>query len=127
MPRHPPRSCSSIDCSTHRSHGAPRTATQTTYDPTGYKIYVVPGAPPADPSLTEPDLAWPLATSLADFGSPAAADRGIVGLREGVVLDDDAAALAPILAQATTLTAFTSDGMSYTLYVRPLLPDEVGG
>jgi hypothetical protein len=37
----------------------------------------------------------------------------------------DVAILAPILSRATTLTPFTSGGAAFTLYVRPLLPDEV--
>ena len=37
----------------------------------------------------------------------------------------DAAKLAPVLAAANQLTAFTSGGASFTLYVSPLLPDEV--
>ena len=33
----------------------------------------------------------------------------------------------PILERASQATAFTSDGGTWTLYVRPLLPDELGG
>ena len=54
-------------------------------------------------------------------------DRGIAGLRMGVVAGADAAKVGPLLAAATQLTAFTSAGESYTLFVRPLLPDELGG
>lgn len=99
----------------------------STYTPTAYRIYVVPGGPPPDPQASQSPIAWPLATALADFGTPAVPGRGIAGLRQGVVLGADAALLAPVLQRATTLTAFTSGGSSFTLYVRPLLPDEIGG
>jgi len=56
-----------------------------------------------------------------------AADRGIAGLRQGTLLGADAAVVGPILQRATTLTAFTSGGSAFTLSVRPLLPDEIGG
>ena len=37
----------------------------------------------------------------------------------------DAVTLGPVLAAANALTAFSSGGNLYTLFVRPLLPDEV--
>jgi hypothetical protein len=93
--------------------------------PVAYHVYVALGAPPADPSLLEPTLGWPLPTPLAQFGVAAVPDRGIKGLRQGAVLGADAATLGPVLAKANVLTTFSSGGMLYTLYVRPLLPDEV--
>ena len=102
--------------------------TQTLLQPAGYRVFVAPGAPPADPSVgAPPPVAWPLGVSLDAFGAPAVPDRGIAGLRMGVVVGADAAALGPVLAKATQLTAFTSGGRAYTLYVRPLLPDELAG
>jgi hypothetical protein len=106
--------------------GAPA-AVDTTYSPAGYRVYVAPGTPQADPQASQSPVAWPLATPLADFGTPADPDRGIAGLRQGVVLGPDAATLGPILERVSMQTAFTSDGSSYTLFVRPLLPDELGG
>jgi hypothetical protein len=100
---------------------------ESIYAPTGYRIYVAPGGPAPDPTVQQPPLAWPLSTPLADFGTPALPDRGIAGLRQGVALGADAALLGPLLQRATTLTAFTSGGSSFTLSVRPLLPDEIGG
>jgi hypothetical protein len=91
----------------------------------GYLVFVAPGAPVGDSSVAQAPVAWPLATPLASFGSPATPDRGITGLRQAAVLGADAATLGPVLAKATVLTPFTSGGSSYTLYVRPLLPDEV--
>jgi hypothetical protein len=99
----------------------------TTFRAAGYRVFVAPGAPAGDPASAPPPLDWPLATALDAFGSPAVADRGIAGLRMGVVTGTDATALEPVLARATQLTAFKSGGRSYTLYVRPLLPDEFAG
>jgi hypothetical protein len=98
--------------------------TLTTYVPTAYRIWVAPGAPAADPSLTEPAIVWPLASPLSAFGTPVVPDQGIAGLRSGVVSGADATTLAPVLAKATAITPFTSGGQSFTLYVRPLMPDE---
>lgn len=104
--------------------GAPASA-ETTYLATGYRIYAAPGGPPADPQASQSPVAWPLATPLAEFGIPAVPDRGIAGLRQGVALGNDAATLGPIFAHASAITAFTSGGSSFTLSVRPLLPDEL--
>jgi hypothetical protein len=95
------------------------------YKPSGFRLYVAPGGPPPDASASQAPVTWPLAAPLAAFGTPAVPDRGIAGLRQGVVLGSDAAALAPVLASATAITPFVSGGTSYTLYARPLLPDEV--
>jgi hypothetical protein len=100
-------------------------APETPHTPSGYRIFVAPASKP-DPSAGPTPVRWPLATALDAFGTPAVPDRGIAGLRQGVALGSDADALTPVLQAATTLTAFTSAGKSYTLYVRPLLPDEAG-
>lgn len=92
--------------------------------PAAYRIFVAPGAPQGDGSTTAPAVSWPLATSLDAFGAPAVPDRGIAGLRQGPVFGADATALGPVLAAANQLTAFSSGGKLFTLYVRPLLPDE---
>jgi hypothetical protein len=97
------------------------------YAPQGYRIYVSPGAPSSSPATAQKPIAWPLATPLASFGTPAVPDRGIAGLRQGVALGADAATLGPILDKATVETAFTSGGTSWTLAVRPLLPNELDG
>ena len=93
--------------------------------PTAYRLYVAPGAPAGDGSSGAPAVAWPFATPLDRFGVPAVPDRGIAGLRQAAVFGADAAALGPVLAAANALTAFSSAGKVYTLYVRPLVPDEV--
>jgi hypothetical protein len=99
--------------------------TTTTLSPIAYRIFVAPGAPVGDLPTSQPAVAWPLATPLDQFGSPAVPDRGITGLRQGAVFGADAVTLGPVLAAANALTAFSSGGNLYTLYVRPLLPDEV--
>ena len=94
--------------------------------PTAYRVYVAPGAPASDGTLSpEPAVAWPLATPLGQLGTAANPDRGIAGLRQGAVFGADAATLGPVLAAANSQTPFISEGNLYTLYVRPLLPDEV--
>lgn len=103
---------------------APQTST---YVPSGYRIFAAPGAPASDATTAVPSVAWPLATGLASFGTPAVPDRGVTGLRSGVVLGADAQLLAPLLASATTATPFTSGGASFTLWVRALLPHELPG
>ena len=103
-------------------------APETPYAPPGYRIYVAPGATPStDPSTNQAPVAWPLPAGLDGFGAPAQPDRGIAGLRQGMVLGADATTLTPILKAATAATPFTSGDKIYTLWVRPLLPDETGG
>ncbi|HEX5241088.1 MAG TPA: hypothetical protein VFW20_08825 [Candidatus Limnocylindrales bacterium] len=97
----------------------------STFQPNAYRVFAAPGAPNGQDASSAPTVAWPLATPLASFGAPAVPDRGIAGLRQGAVFGGDAAALGPILAAANSQTAFISGGMLYTLFVRPLLPDEV--
>jgi hypothetical protein len=100
-------------------------AASSTLAPTAYRVFAAPGAPAGDDSSAQPAVAWPLATPLAQFGAPAVPDRGIAGLRQGAVFGAEAAILGPVLAKANSQTAFISGGTLYTLYVRPLLPDEV--
>jgi hypothetical protein len=89
-------------------------------------MFIAPTSAQPDPSAGPTPVRWPLATPLDTFGTPAVPDRGIAGLRQGVALDADADTLTPVFQAATTLTTFTSAGKLYTLYVRPLLPDEAG-
>jgi hypothetical protein len=104
--------------------GAPAAPT-TLYAPTAFQVWVSPGLPAAsDPALTQQPVAWPLTTPLASFGTPATPDTGIAGMRVGVVAGVDAATLEPILARANVLTPFTSGGRTFSLLVRPLLPEE---
>ena len=102
-------------------------ARESTFVPLGYRVYGGPADPTPAASGSQPSIAWPLAAGLDAFGTPAVPDRGVTGLRQGVVQGPDAARLAPFLRSATTLSTFTSGGRSYVLWVRPLLPDEIGG
>jgi hypothetical protein len=45
-------------------------------------------------------------------------------MRCGTVTGEDAASLLGLAEQANQLTPWTSDGTSYALLFRPLLPDE---
>ena len=71
-------------------------------------------------------IAWPLTTPLATFGAPPIQGGGLNGTRCGVVEGTDAATLRPLLEKANQLTPWTSGGKTYSLRVRPLLPDESG-
>jgi hypothetical protein len=95
-----------------------------TYVPTGFQVFATPGQPDVtDPGLARSPVSWPLATPLASFGK--ADTLGADGARVGVVVGADALTLRPILEAATQITPFTSGGSSWTLAVKPLLPDEV--
>jgi hypothetical protein len=100
---------------------------KSVYAPSGYRVFVAPGAPPEDASTPQKPVAWPLPAGLAAFGTPAHPDRGVAGLRQGAVVGPDAATLGPVLERANQATPFTSDGKAWTLYVRALLPDELAG
>ena len=93
----------------------------TTYQPVGYRVYDAPAADGRSGSVD-----WPLTQPLADFGSPQTPDFGVAGLRSGIVLGADAASLAAAAADATSQETFKSDGDAYQVWVRPLLPDELG-
>ena len=101
-------------------------AHQSTFVPLGYRVYVGPGVTTPGAS-DQPAIPWPLVTPLDTFGTAAVPDRGVAGLRQGVVLGADAALLTPVLHSANALSTFSSGGKSHSLWVRPLLPDEIGG
>jgi hypothetical protein len=91
------------------------------FTPSAYRVWVAPDA--AGPGATA--IAWPLATAPASFGSPAAADLGVDGLRSGIVSGLDAGALAAAVASAQTGTDVVASGHAFTLWMRPVLPDEL--
>lgn len=99
-------------------------AAETVYQALGYRVFAAPVA--ADPSAPAP-ISWPLTESLADIGTPTVPDRGVTGLRSGVVLGSDATTLGPVLDAAVAGTTFTSGGGTFTVWVRPLLPHELPG
>ena len=94
--------------------------TATPFVPTAYKIYEAPNTSGAANTID-----WPLAVSLATFGTPATPDLGITGLRTGVAFGEDATKLDSAAAGATTDTVFVSDNQQYQVWIRPLLPPEL--
>jgi len=93
------------------------------FDPTGIRVFVSRGGPPAQPGLERRAVAWPLATPLADFGHPLS---DWPDLRCGTVAGSDLARLLADAQRADQLTPWRSGGATYTLTFRPLLPDESG-
>lgn len=92
----------------------------TTYEPSGSRVYV--GDVRRDADLPQQKVTWPLDPPLASFGEDTGA-----GYRCGPVTGADwADALEPLAAGTNELTPWTSDGTSYGLLFRPLLPDETG-
>ena len=94
---------------------------QTSYEPAEMRVYVQPYAGSPDPGLVEPPMDWKLSQPLSSFGQPAV---GLVGMRCGVVAGQDMALLLPEARAANELTPWRSDGQTYSLLFRPLLPDE---
>ena len=102
---------------------------ETLPDPERLQVVAIPaesGAGPLGiPDLAQPALPWPLATPLADFGTPGAPETGVAGARCGEVAGEDAATLVAALRQGHQQTPWTSGGMTWGLYPRPLLPDDI--
>jgi hypothetical protein len=96
-------------------------AASSTYAPVAYRVYVAP----ADSAGSE-NMDWPLTTAPDQFGSPATPDFGVTGLRSGIILGGDASTFAAAVAGASSQETFTFDGHAYQVWVRPLLPDELG-
>ena len=92
---------------------------ETAFTPTQMRVYVRPYQ--GDVELDQQPVEWPLSTPLASFGDP---DPNLSDTRCGVVSGDDLAALLPLAQSANELTPWTSEGTSYGLIFRPLLPDE---
>ena len=95
------------------------------YEPTAYRI--VAREEPAGtgaPASPVTAVTWPLATPLTKFGAPLGA--GIADVRCGVAAAAEAQALKPLFEKANAETQWSSAGRSYSLRVRPLLPDESG-
>ncbi|MGH2535337.1 MAG: hypothetical protein ACRDJW_24010 [Thermomicrobiales bacterium] len=78
---------------------------------------------PGDELTPVPSVDWLLATPLSGFGDPYQG-FGIEGARCGAITGDDLATLLPILANAGSFAPWQSDGETYTVLFRPLLPDE---
>ena len=93
------------------------------YTPSALRVYVTDYRSTPEPGLEQPEVAWPLGTTLDSFGEP---DANLQEIRCGVVQGDDLDTLLPQATSATELTPWTSDGTTYGLIFRPLLPDESG-
>jgi hypothetical protein len=99
------------------------TATGTTYTPTDYRVWVAPEAAGGTGAAA---TAWPLTTDPNVFGSPAASNFGVDGLRSGVVSSADAAGFARALVSVPAGSDLSFAGHAYRVWVEPLLPVAVG-
>ena len=94
---------------------------ETSFDPTEMRVYVLPYQ--GDPELPQEPMDWPLGTPLSGFGEPLANDPQT---RCGVVSGDEFEQVYAAGQTANQLTPWESDGTTYRLILRPLLPDERG-
>jgi hypothetical protein len=105
--------------------GASELTSEQEYTPHAVRIFVSDQAPVVDDSNPEQDeIAWPLETPLGEFGEQIGS--GDFALNCGVVEGAELDTLLPLLEKANTLTPWTSEKQSYTILVRPMLPDETG-
>jgi hypothetical protein len=95
------------------------------YTPVALRVFVAPFDATLA-SLPYTPIPWPLATAPDAFGSPAAADLGVTGLRSGVIMGADAATFAKAVAGAQIGTSFSVGKAIWQTWIRPLLPDELG-
>jgi hypothetical protein len=87
------------------------------------RIFVLDQAFSPEPGLEQKRVDWPLAQPLESFGQPVTNGPEA---RCGSVSGADLETLRPLVEKANELTPWGSDGASYTLALRPLLPDENG-
>jgi hypothetical protein len=94
------------------------------YDFQALRIYATPARMgDADPGLEPAYALWPLDVPLSKFGEPVEVPSET---RCGVVTGADLDELMTSLQNSNTLTFWRSDGQTYHLILRPLLPDETG-
>jgi hypothetical protein len=93
-----------------------------TYTFSEIRIYVQPYAG-QDPNMQQEPISWPLSPGLGSFGEQMN-NQALQDARCGVVGGDDLTTLMPDLQRANQLTPWSSDGVDYSLLLRPLLPDE---
>ena len=93
------------------------------FTPSALRVYVTDYRDAVEPELEQPEVAWPLEIALDRFGEP---DSNLQEYRCGVVDGADLDALLPEAQAANELTPWSSDGTTYGLTFRPLLPDESG-
>lgn len=92
----------------------------TTFDPPGLRVFISDYRPQED--LKQRAVDWPLATPLSEAGQPT----GLAGYRCLAVTGADLDVLLPLVREANQLTPWRSQGVSYGIVFRPLLPDESG-
>lgn len=100
--------------------------TDEEYEIEKIKVYarpIDPDNPPGSESgLEQPEKEWPLAEPISAFA--AMGEEVFADTLCGAFTGDNAAKLVEALKDANQLTPFTSDGVAYQLWVRPLLPHE---
>jgi hypothetical protein len=87
------------------------------------RIFVMGESASPEPGLEQKPVDWPLAQPLASFGQPVTNGPEA---RCGSVTGDDLSTLRPLVEKANELTPWRSDGSTFALVFRPLLPDENG-
>lgn len=96
------------------------------YEPRALRLFVTPGDPSSGSGPEEPAVAWPLATPLAGFGTAVPDAGGLRAVRCGTTDGADLDQLMPSVRRATEISPWTSEGQTFGIAFRPLLPDESG-
>ncbi|MEX2551663.1 MAG: hypothetical protein WD627_01480 [Actinomycetota bacterium] len=111
-----------------RVHATER-VTQPAEEPTGEQPAETPAETPEEPAIEPPveelpqePVAWPLPAPLSEFGQPSQPESYRCGTVEGADLD----LLLTAAQKANQLSPWTSGDKTYTVILRPLLPDETG-
>jgi hypothetical protein len=106
--------------------GADELTAEQAYEPHAVRLFISDQPPYVDESNPEQDaIEWPLETPLAEIGQPIG-ENNPLGLDCALIEGADLDTLLPLLEKANPLTPWTSEGKTYSLFVRPLLPDEAG-
>jgi hypothetical protein len=87
------------------------------------RLAVIVSTRPSGELLEQRELTWPLDRTIAYLAEPVA---GAPDISCAVVSGEDLAKLRPLVGRANELTPWKSDGKTYWLRFRPLLPDESG-
>jgi hypothetical protein len=85
------------------------------------RLAVIVSTQPSGEQLEQRELTWPLDRTIADLAEPVA---GAPAISCAVVSGEDLMKLRPFVGRANELTPWKSDGKTYWLRFRPLLPDE---
>lgn len=96
------------------------------FDVERLQLVVVPATNPLvppDPSISPDSSEWPLDTPAAEFGETMS---DLPDARCGVVEGDDLELVLTAMQSANLMTEWESDGRTFAVYPRPLLPHEAG-